>query len=105
MAVADSARGRGLQPPPVTRERGGWLLYVLRCADGSLYTGITNDLDRRLKRHSAKKGSRYTRSRLPVELLWTRACASGQVARSLERRVKAMTRADKLRVIEGRTRL
>ena len=44
--------------------------YILRCGDGSLYTGWTNDLDRRVKAHAAGKGGKYTRSRLPVELVW-----------------------------------
>ncbi len=44
-----------------------WFLYVLRCADGSLYTGITNDLERRVAKHQAGTGSRYTSGRLPVE--------------------------------------
>lgn len=80
-------------------------MYVLRCADGSLYTGITNNLERRLERHSAGKASRYTRSRLPVVAVWTRRCASGQEARSLECRVKTMTRAEKLDVVERRRRI
>ena len=48
-----------------------WLVCILRCSDGSLYTGITNDLDKQLKAHAAGKASRYTRSRLPVALAYT----------------------------------
>jgi len=48
-----------------------WLVYLLRCSDGSLYTGITNDLPKRLKAHATGQASRYTRSRLPVSLAYT----------------------------------
>ena len=57
-----------------------WLVYILRCRDGSLYTGITNDLDRRLKAHAAGKASRYTRSRLPVELAYSEPQPSNSAA-------------------------
>ncbi len=81
----------------------GWLVYLLRCADGSLYTGITNDLARRLRAHESGRGSRYTRSRLPVEPVWTRPCASRGEALRLEARIKRLPAARKRRlVIEGR---
>ena len=57
-------------------ERGSWFVYLLRCADGSLYTGITNDVPRRLKQHNAGTASRYTRSRLPAVLVYQEAQAS-----------------------------
>ena len=57
------------RPAPSPRSR--WLVYVLRCSDGSLYTGMTNDLDRRLKARAAGRAARYTRSRLPVTLAYT----------------------------------
>ena len=50
-----------------------YLVYILRCGDGSLYTGITNDLSRRLAAHSSGRGAKYTRSRLPVALVWQEA--------------------------------
>ena len=74
--------------------------YVLRCADGTLYTGWTNDLEKRLAAHKAGRGGKYTRSRLPVELAWVEDCGSPQAARSREWHVKRLTRAEKLRLIE-----
>ena len=78
-------------------------VYMLRCGDGSLYTGWTNDLERRLKRHRAGKGGRYTRSRLPVELAYVEECASAHDARSREWHLKRMTRAQKLALIDGKS--
>lgn len=49
-----------------------WFVYIVRCRDGSLYTGATNDLDKRVRAHNAGKGARYTRSRRPVELVFSR---------------------------------
>ncbi|MFM7137731.1 MAG: GIY-YIG nuclease family protein, partial [Planctomycetota bacterium] len=57
--------------PTPRRSRFPWLVYLLRCSDGSLYTGITNDLPKRLKAHTTCKASRYTRSRLPVTLAYS----------------------------------
>ncbi len=96
--------------PPTGRARAlrrkqAWVLYILRCADGSLYTGITNALEHRLERHRAGTGSKYTRSRLPVALIWTRSCRTGREARSLEYAVKSLPRSDKLRLVEGRLEL
>ena len=70
-------------------------LYILRCGDGSLYTGITLDLERRLAQHQAGKASRYTRSRLPVTLAWRREVESWSAALREEMRIKRLTRAEK----------
>ncbi|HEV2856322.1 MAG TPA: GIY-YIG nuclease family protein [Thermoanaerobaculia bacterium] len=70
-------------------------VYILRCGDGSLYTGITTDLDRRLEQHRAGRASRYTRSRLPVALAWSGEVGSWSAALREERRIKALTRAEK----------
>ena len=72
-----------------------WFLYILRCADGSLYTGITNDVPRRSKQHNAGTASRYTRSRLPVEVIYQESQASRSVALKRELAVKAMSREEK----------
>lgn len=57
--------------------RGGWFVYILRCQDGTLYTGITTDLDRRLAEHNVgKRGARYTRVRRPVRLVYAEAAPS-----------------------------
>ena len=78
-------------------------VYMLRCGDGTLYTGWTNDLERRLARHRAGKGGKYTRARLPVELVYVEQCASEHEARSREWHIKRMTRAQKLRLIDAKT--
>ena len=74
-------------------------VYLLRCRDGSLYTGWTVDLDRRLARHRAGKGSRYTASRLPVELEAAMPMASRTAARREEARIKRLPRSAKLALI------
>lgn len=70
-------------------------VYILRCGDGSLYTGIAKDLNRRLEQHQAGKASRYTRSHLPVILVWRRKVRSWSLALREERRIKAMRKAAK----------
>ena len=74
-------------------------VYMLRCGDGSLYTGWTNDLEKRLKAHAAGKGGKYTRSRLPVRLVHTECFETEREARSREWHIKRMTRSEKLRLI------
>jgi putative endonuclease len=70
-------------------------LYILRCRDNSLYTGIAKDLARRLDQHRSGRASRYTRSRLPVELAFSVEVASWSEALREERRVKGLTKRDK----------
>ena len=77
-------------------------VYLLRCADGSLYCGWTNDLARRLRAHNAGAGSKYTRTRRPVELAWFERCESKEAAMSREWRVKRLTREEKIRLTEER---
>ena len=72
-----------------------WFLYLVRCADGSLYTGITNNVPRRCKQHNAGTASRYTRSRLPVELVYQESQASRSVALKHELAIKSMSREEK----------
>jgi putative endonuclease len=74
-------------------------VYMLRCRDGSLYTGWTSDLDRRLARHRAGKASRYTASRLPVELVFALAMTDRTAARKEEARIKLLPRAHKLALV------
>ncbi len=75
--------------------------YILRCADGSLYTGWTNDLERRLRAHKVGKGGRYTRSRLPVELAYYEEYEDRREALSREWHLKRLPRAEKLALIAG----
>ena len=74
-------------------------VYVLRCADGTLYTGWTSDLERRLKRHQAGSASRYTASRRPVELAWSAQLEGRSEAMSEEARIKRLSRSEKLALI------
>lgn len=76
-----------------------WLVYLLRCSDGSLYCGITNDLPKRLKAHAAGKASRYTRSRLPVKLAYTEPQPSKSAALKREAAIKRLRRGDKDRLV------
>jgi len=78
------------------------VLYILKCCDGTFYTGITNDLVRRLDRHNSGEASRYTRSRLPVELIYKEGCRNKSSALKKECMIKALTREEKGKYIEGR---
>jgi putative endonuclease len=76
-------------------------VYLLRCGDGSLYCGWTPDLDARLAKHAAGRASRYTRSRLPVELVWSQQVPDRSAAMREEWRIKRLSRAQKLALIAG----
>ncbi|KGE04025.1 GIY-YIG nuclease family protein [Pseudohaliea rubra] len=80
---------------------GAWTVYVLCCADGSLYTGVTRDLARRLRQHNGELagGPRYTRGRRPVVLGWSAAAASRSEAQRQEARIKRWPRRAKLRLL------
>jgi predicted GIY-YIG superfamily endonuclease len=75
-------------------------VYILRCRDDSLYTGVALDVSRRLLEHQAGRASRFTRARLPVALVWTRRVRSWSAALRTEYRIKRLTRSAKLRLIE-----
>ena len=74
-------------------------VYLLRCADGTLYCGWTTDVARRVAEHQAGTASRYTRSRLPVALAWSKAVESRGDALREEHRIKGLSRAEKLSLI------
>jgi len=78
-----------------------WFVYILRCADGSLYTGITTDLTRRTRQHNAGTASRYTRSRRPVQLVHQERNRSRSAALKHEAAIKRLTRRQKLALIGG----
>ncbi|MBM4057526.1 MAG: GIY-YIG nuclease family protein [Planctomycetes bacterium] len=84
------------------RSQSRWLVYLLRCSDGSLYTGITNDLPKRLKAHNAGKASRYTRSRLPVTLAYSEPQRSKSAALTREAAIKRLRQAEKDRLVANR---
>ncbi len=77
-------------------------VYILRCSDGTLYTGWTNNLERRLEAHNSGEGAKYTRSRRPVELVYSEAYVTKSEAMSREAEIKKMRRAEKLMLIEGK---
>ena len=78
-----------------------YYVYLLRCRDGTFYTGYTDDPERRLRVHNAGKGAKYTRSRLPVELVYQEQCPDKSAALRREREIKGMRRAEKLALISG----
>lgn len=72
-----------------------WVVYILECADGTLYTGITDDLDKRLKAHNSGKGAKYTRGRGPVTLRYRELCADHSAALRRELEIKRLSRPQK----------
>ncbi len=83
-------------------QQENWFVYMLRCADGSLYTGITTDLERRLHEHNHdnKLGARYTRARRPVHLVYQQTAKDRAGACQLESQLKKLSRQQKLQLIE-----
>ncbi|MFB1482426.1 GIY-YIG nuclease family protein [Corallococcus sp. RDP092CA] len=75
---------------------------MLRCRDGTLYTGATNNLERRLATHGRGKGAAYTRARLPVTLVWSEPAPDRSAALRREAAIKRLPRADKLRLLMPR---
>lgn len=87
------------EPAQVT---GSWTVYILECADGSLYTGVTLDLERRLRQHNGllAGGPRYTSGRRPVQLRWSANAASRSAAQQREAAIKKLSPASKRRLVE-----
>lgn len=75
-----------------------WVVYILKCADDTLYTGITNDLERRITQHNEGKGAKYTRGRGPVALIKSFECASKSEALKKEYQIKQLSRDEKLKL-------
>ena len=78
-----------------------WWVYILRCGDGTLYTGIALDVQVRLAQHQAGKGARYTRGRGPVELVYQEQASSRSTASQREAAIKRIPRREKLRLVES----
>ena len=76
-----------------------WYLYILRCKDGSLYTGITTDVEKRLEAHRSGKGAKYTRGRGPLELVYREECGDHSDALRREAEIKRLPRDEKLKLI------
>lgn len=77
-----------------------WYVYILRCTDGTLYTGSTDDVTRRVAVHNSGKGAKYTRGRTPVEVVYTEECESCSAALKREYAIKQLSRQEKLNLIK-----
>ena len=77
-----------------------WSIYIVKCRDKTLYTGITTDIARRLKEHNTKKGAFYTRNKTPVRLIYQKAMANQSRARKREAAIKRLSRIEKLELIK-----
>jgi putative endonuclease len=77
-----------------------WTVYVVRCRTGELYTGITVNLDRRIKEHNQGKGAKFTRTRRPVVLVYRESCKDRPAALRLENQIKGMRRDQKIALIQ-----
>ena len=77
-----------------------WKLYILRCGDGTLYTGITTDVEKRLEAHRSGKGAKYTRGRAPLDLVYREECGDHSAALKREAEIKKMSREEKLKLTE-----
>ena len=86
------------------RVRDEWFLYILKCSDGSFYTGVTKDIARRFKMHEGGKASRYTRTRRPLELLYQEVCGTRTQALVREYKVKSFSKDQKLALVENMQR-
>lgn len=84
----------------------GWFVYILRCADGSLYTGVATDLERRLRQHNGELvgGARYTKARRPVTLAWSELSPDRSAAQKREFEIKQLPRRQKLLLVKGLAR-
>lgn len=78
-----------------------WYLYILRCGDGTLYTGVTNDVEKRLEAHRAGKGAKYTRGRSPLTLVYQEECGTHSDALRRELAVKRLNREQKNKLIDA----
>ena len=82
-------------------EEKPWSVYIIRCKDGKLYTGISNDVERRVKEHDTGKGCRFTKYRYPVKIVYKEERGTQSAARKRELEVQGFTRKKKLELIEN----
>ncbi len=82
-----------------TEQNSGWLVYIVECSDNTLYTGVATDIEARLAEHNAGRGSKYTRARLPVELVYSEKTEDQGSALRREYSIKQMRAADKRNLI------
>jgi putative endonuclease len=89
-----------IAPQPLPASRRPWSVYLLRCADGTLYAGSTTDVEARTRTHNDGRGARYTSGRRPVEVVYVEACGSRSAALKREHALKRLTRTAKEALIE-----
>lgn len=89
----------------VEKRTKNWYVYIVKCADGTLYTGITNDLKKRITAHNEGKGAKYTRGRGPVEILYKKRCKDKSAAAKKEAKIKQLNKKEKLEIINRKSRL
>jgi putative endonuclease len=77
----------------------GWVCYLLRCADDTFYCGITNDMQKRLAAHNAGEGAKYTRGRLPVQVVYSENCTDKSAALKRELQIKRLSRSAKIALL------
>jgi putative endonuclease len=94
-------RARKEQLPQTAVAGAVWFLYILECCDGSFYTGVTTDIDRRLREHQEGTASRYTRTRRPVTLAYREECGSRSLSLARECAVKSLSRRRKEELVSG----
>jgi putative endonuclease len=88
-------------PAAPAADRANWSLYILKCSDGTFYTGVTNDIDRRFRAHQEGKASRFTRTRRPVALVHQEPCGTRSQALTRECAVKSLSRQKKEDLVAG----
>jgi len=76
-----------------------WYVYIVECSDNTYYTGITNNIEKRVSKHNSGKGAKYTRNRTPVKLLWSVQSENRSEASKLEYKIKKLKRVDKEKLI------
>lgn len=81
-----------------------WYVYILQCSDGTLYTGSTDDIDRRVQAHNSGKGAKYTRGRTPVTVVYREVCCDKSAALKREHAIKTLSRQEKLSLIAAYSR-
>jgi putative endonuclease len=84
-----------------TKVEGGWFVYMVACADGTLYAGVTKDAEARVAKHNEGLGARYTRTRRPVELVYLEPAADRGAALKREHQIKGMSAEEKRRLLEA----
>ena len=94
---------RVLFRPPYLFGMKKWVLYIVRCSDRSLYTGITTDIKERLKKHREGRGSKYIRSRRPIKLVYKKACKNESEARKLELKIKKLSQKNKIKLTKNKS--